>query len=123
MLIPRRVKHRKQHHPDRSGAAKGGTKLAFGEYGLVFPLLIPAIGAVTARCRGILLGRRTYDIFAAYWPAQVGGPDDAGQGVWIPTTAPEQLGVEWARWFGTDAATLAAVFPRAGQFDRLAGWA
>ena len=34
MLIPRRVKHRKQHHPDRSGAAKGGTKLAFGEYGL-----------------------------------------------------------------------------------------
>jgi large subunit ribosomal protein L16 len=30
MLIPRRVKHRKQHHPDRSGAAKGGTELAFG---------------------------------------------------------------------------------------------
>jgi len=25
MLIPRRVKHRKQHHPSRSGAAKGGT--------------------------------------------------------------------------------------------------
>ncbi|HQV82090.1 MAG TPA: 50S ribosomal protein L16, partial [Ornithinibacter sp.] len=24
MLIPRRVKHRKQHHPGRSGAAKGG---------------------------------------------------------------------------------------------------
>src|SRR5688500_8675169 len=34
MLIPRRVKHRKQHHPDRSGAAKGGTTLAFGEYGI-----------------------------------------------------------------------------------------
>ena len=34
MLIPRRVKHRKQHHPDRSGAAKGGTKLSFGEYGI-----------------------------------------------------------------------------------------
>ena len=34
MLIPRRVKHRKQHHPDRSGAAKGGTKLAFGEFGI-----------------------------------------------------------------------------------------
>ena len=25
MLIPKRVKHRKQHHPGRSGAAKGGT--------------------------------------------------------------------------------------------------
>ena len=34
MLIPRRVKHRKQHHPDRPGAAKGGTTIAFGEYGI-----------------------------------------------------------------------------------------
>ena len=34
MLIPRRVKFRKQHHPTRRGAAKGGTKLAFGEYGI-----------------------------------------------------------------------------------------
>ena len=34
MLMPRRVKHRKQHHPGRSGAAKGGTKLAFGDYGI-----------------------------------------------------------------------------------------
>src|SRR5450759_5877462 len=34
MLIPRRVKHRKQHHPDRSGQAKGGTKVTFGEYGI-----------------------------------------------------------------------------------------
>ena len=34
MLIPRRVKHRKQHHPKRDGAAKGGTKLAFGDFGI-----------------------------------------------------------------------------------------
>ena len=34
MLIPRRVKHRKQHHPGRSGAAKGGTTIAFGDYGI-----------------------------------------------------------------------------------------
>lgn len=34
MLIPRRTKHRKQHHPTRSGLAKGGTELAFGDYGL-----------------------------------------------------------------------------------------
>src|SRR5699024_10234739 len=33
-LIPRRTKHRKQHHPTRSGLAKGGTELAFGDYGL-----------------------------------------------------------------------------------------
>ena len=34
MLIPRRVKHRKQHHPKRGGAAKGGTTVAFGDYGI-----------------------------------------------------------------------------------------
>jgi large subunit ribosomal protein L16 len=34
MLMPRRVKHRKQHHPKRRGAAKGGTKLAFGDFGI-----------------------------------------------------------------------------------------
>ena len=34
MLIPRRVKFRKQHHPHRTGMAKGGTTLAFGDYGI-----------------------------------------------------------------------------------------
>jgi large subunit ribosomal protein L16 len=34
MLIPRRVKHRKQHHPGRSGHATGGTTVSFGEYGI-----------------------------------------------------------------------------------------
>ena len=34
MLIPRRVKHRKQHHPDRGGRAKGGTAINFGEYAI-----------------------------------------------------------------------------------------
>jgi large subunit ribosomal protein L16 len=34
MLVPRRVKFRKQHHPKRTGMAKGGTALAFGDYGI-----------------------------------------------------------------------------------------
>jgi len=34
MLIPRRVKHRKQHHPGRSGMATGGTEVSFGDYGI-----------------------------------------------------------------------------------------
>ena len=34
MLIPRKVRHRKQHHPKRGGVAKGGTKVTFGEYGI-----------------------------------------------------------------------------------------
>ncbi|MBS43991.1 MAG: 50S ribosomal protein L16 [Nocardioides sp.] len=34
MLMPKRVKYRKPHSPKRSGVAKGGTSLAFGEYGI-----------------------------------------------------------------------------------------
>ncbi len=34
MLIPRRVKHRKQHRPHRTGVASGGTSLAFGDFGI-----------------------------------------------------------------------------------------
>ena len=34
MLIPRRLKHRKQHHPGRSGASKGGNEVTFGDYGI-----------------------------------------------------------------------------------------
>ncbi|MBP3223315.1 MAG: 50S ribosomal protein L16 [Actinomycetaceae bacterium] len=34
MLIPRRTKWRKQHRPVRTGISKGGTEIAFGEYGI-----------------------------------------------------------------------------------------
>ena len=34
MLIPRKVAHRKQHRPHRTGAASGGTHVTFGEYGI-----------------------------------------------------------------------------------------
>ena len=34
MLIPRKVKHRKQHSPDRFGMSKGGTRVTFGEWGI-----------------------------------------------------------------------------------------
>jgi large subunit ribosomal protein L16 len=34
MLMPKRVKHRKVQRGRRSGAAKGGSYIAFGEYGL-----------------------------------------------------------------------------------------
>ncbi len=34
MLIPRKVKYRKQHHPGRTGQATGGTEVSFGDYGI-----------------------------------------------------------------------------------------
>jgi large subunit ribosomal protein L16 len=32
--MPKKVKHRKQHRGRRSGKAKGGTEISFGEYGI-----------------------------------------------------------------------------------------
>src|ERR671926_871802 len=34
MLLPKRFKHRKHHRGRRTGMAKGGTRVEFGEYGL-----------------------------------------------------------------------------------------
>ena len=34
MLIPRKVKHRKQHRPNRVGMASGGTQVTFGDFGI-----------------------------------------------------------------------------------------
>jgi large subunit ribosomal protein L16 len=35
MLMPKRVKHRKQHRGRMKGQAKGGTEVHFGDYGLL----------------------------------------------------------------------------------------
>lgn len=52
----------------------------FGFGGWQAPLLDDLVGEwIDANLHGIdalLLGRRTYDIFAAYWPQVTGGPDD-----------------------------------------------
>jgi len=34
MLVPKRVKHRKQHRPKMTGTAQKGNKVIYGEYGL-----------------------------------------------------------------------------------------
>jgi large subunit ribosomal protein L16 len=34
MLMPRKVKHRKQQRGRRTGKAKGGTEVSFGDYGI-----------------------------------------------------------------------------------------
>ena len=34
MLLPKRVKYRRQHRPDIKGRSKGGNEVIFGDYGL-----------------------------------------------------------------------------------------
>lgn len=69
---------------DLVGQAPGGPDedpIGFPFGGWQAPLLDDVAGAqVDAAYQGtdaLLLGRRTYDIFAAFWPHQEGGPEDA----------------------------------------------
>ena len=48
----------------------------------------------------------------------VGGTDDVGQGVWVPSLAVDQLAGELGRWFGADEALLDDVLPRLRHFER-----
>jgi uncharacterized protein (DUF1501 family) len=46
----------------------------------------------------------------------VGGPDDVGQGVWIPTTSVDQYAASMARWFGVAPTEITTIFPNASKF-------
>lgn len=44
------------------------------------------------------------------------GPNDAGNGLWIPTIAVDEVAATLGRWFGASDAQLAEVLPRLGHF-------
>jgi uncharacterized protein (DUF1501 family) len=63
---------------------------------------------------GAVRGGQVYGRFP--FPA-LGGADDAGsRGALIPSTSLEQFGATLARWFGLDAAAVAAAFPAISAF-------
>ena len=49
---------------------------------------------------------------------QVDGPDDVGDGRWIPTTAVDEYAATLARWFGVASSDLPLVLPNLGRFRR-----
>ncbi|MGH8017779.1 MAG: DUF1501 domain-containing protein [Opitutaceae bacterium] len=46
----------------------------------------------------------------------IDGPDDTGQGRWIPTTSVDQYSATLARWFGVADSQLRELFPNIGNF-------
>jgi uncharacterized protein (DUF1501 family) len=47
---------------------------------------------------------------------QVAGPDDTGDGRWIPSTSVDEYSATLARWFGVSGSDLSLVFPNIGRF-------
>jgi uncharacterized protein (DUF1501 family) len=62
---------------------------------------------------GAVLGGKLYGTFPTL---AVGGPDDTGQGRWIPTTSVDEFSATMASWFGVADSDLPAVFPNIGRF-------
>ena len=64
---------------------------------------------------GAVLGGR---LFGTFPTLAVNGPDDTGQGRWIPTTSVDEFSATLATWFGVSASDLPTVLPNVGRFAR-----
>jgi uncharacterized protein (DUF1501 family) len=55
-------------------------------------------------------------LFGTFPTLAVNGPDDTGQGRWIPTTSVDEFSATMATWFGVSASDLPTVLPNIGRF-------
>lgn len=56
-------------------------------------------------------------IYGAYPTLALGGPDDVGEGRWVPSSSVDEYSATLARWYGVSSATdLRTVLPNIGRF-------
>lgn len=55
-------------------------------------------------------------IFGQFPTVQLNGPNDVGEGRWLPTTSVDQYGATLAQWFGLPSSNRPAVFPNISKF-------
>ncbi len=55
-------------------------------------------------------------LYGTFPTLAVDGPDDMGQGRWIPTTSVDEFSATMASWFGVATSDLPTVFPNIGRF-------
>ena len=58
------------------------------------------------------------DIYGRMPDLTIGGPDDTGQGRWIPTTSVDEYAATLATWYGVSATDLPTVLPNIGRFAK-----
>lgn len=59
------------------------------------------------------------DIYGAYPTIAIDGPDDVGEGRWVPTTSVDEYSATLAKWYGISSQTdLATVLPNIGRFAK-----
>ena len=58
------------------------------------------------------------DVYGKIPVLQINGPDDSGDGRWIPTIATDEYAATLASWLGVSAGDLPTVFPNIGRFAR-----
>jgi len=57
------------------------------------------------------------DIYGAYPTIAIDGPDDVGEGRWVPTTSVDEYSATLAKWYGVSSPTdLATVLPNIDRF-------
>lgn len=92
------------------GGPEEDAENGFAHGGWAFPHFDPAVGEAIDTAHGerfdLLLGRRTYDIFAGYWPRQAGPMADGLNGArkYVATHRPDSLDWGPAESLGDDLA-------------------
>ena len=82
-----------------------------------FPPTVRAPTTVGAATNSSLVApSKAADCLERFPTLAVNGPDDTGQGRWIPTTSVDEFSATLATWFGVSSSDLPTVLPNIGRF-------